>query len=47
MCIIRKVAGCVDSTQLEVIMSKNFKWAEPNAAIESAIEKMSTITSDV
>ena len=28
------------STQLEVIMSKNFKWVEPNASIESAVQKM-------
>ena len=41
--IVRKiVAESVDSksTQLEVIMSKNFKWVEPNASIESAVQKM-------
>jgi CBS domain-containing protein len=41
--IVRKVvAENVDpkSTQLEVIMSKNFKWVEPNASIESAVQKM-------
>lgn len=27
-------------TQLESIMSKNFKWVEPNASIESAVQKM-------
>ena len=40
---VRKVvAENVDpkSTQLEVIMSKNFKWVEPNASIESAVQKM-------
>ena len=41
--IVRKVvAENIDSksTQLEVIMSKNFKWVEPNASIESAVQKM-------
>ena len=41
--IVRKVvAESIDSksTQLEVIMSKNFKWVEPNASIESAVQKM-------
>ena len=41
--IVRKVvADNVDpkSTQLEVIMSKNFKWVQPNASIESAVQKM-------
>ena len=41
--IVRKiVAESVDSksTQLEVIMSKNFKWVEPNTSIESAVQKM-------
>ena len=41
--IVRKiVAESVDSksTQLEVIMSRNFKWVEPNASIESAVQKM-------
>ena len=41
--IVRKiVAESVDpkSTQLEVIMSKNFRWVEPNASIESAVQKM-------
>ena len=41
--IVRKVVAVnVDpkSTQLEVIMSKNFKWVEPNASIESAVQKM-------
>ena len=28
------------TTQLETIMSKNFKWVEPNASIESAVQKM-------
>ena len=26
--------------QLESIMSKKFKWVEPNASIESAVQKM-------
>ena len=41
--IVRKVvAENIDpkSTQLEVIMSKNFKWVEPNASLESAVQKM-------
>ena len=41
--IVRKVvAESINSksTQLEVIMSKNFKWVEPNASIESAVQKM-------
>ena len=41
--IVRKiVADNNDSqtTQLETIMSKNFKWVEPNASIESAVQKM-------
>ena len=41
--IVRKiVAGNNDAqtTQLETIMSKNFKWVEPNASIESAVQKM-------
>jgi CBS domain-containing protein len=41
--IVRKiVADNNDSqtTQLEIIMSKNFKWVEPNASIESAVQKM-------
>ena len=40
--IVRKVvAESINSksTQLEVIMSKNFKWVEPNASIESAVQK--------
>ena len=28
------------TTQLETIMSKNFKWVEPNASIESSVQKM-------
>ena len=41
--IVRKVvAESIEptSTQLEVIMSKKFKWVEPNASIESAVQKM-------
>ena len=41
--IVRKmVADSNDAhtTQLETIMSKNFKWVEPNASIESAVQKM-------
>ena len=28
------------STPLELIMSKNFKWVEPNSSIEEAVQKM-------
>ena len=41
--IIRKVvAERIESSsiQLEVIMSKNFKWVEPDTSIESAVQKM-------
>jgi CBS domain-containing protein len=41
--IIRKiVADNKDAvvTPLEAIMSKKFKWVEPNSSIESAIQKM-------
>ena len=41
--IIRKVvAERIESSsiQLEVIMSKNFKWVEPGTSIESAVQKM-------
>ena len=41
--IIRKiVADNKDAvvTPLEAIMSKKFKWVEPNSSIESAVQKM-------
>ena len=41
--IVRKIVADnkdAQTTQLETIMSKNFKWVEPNASIESAIQKM-------
>jgi CBS domain-containing protein len=41
--IIRKVvAERIESSsiQLEVIMSKKFKWVEPDTSIESAVQKM-------
>ena len=41
--IIRKiVADNKDAavTSLEAIMSKKFKWVEPNSSIESAVQKM-------
>ena len=41
--IIRKiVANNKDAavTSLEAIMSKKFKWVEPNSSIESAVQKM-------
>ena len=41
--IVRKIVADnndAQTTQLEIIMSKNFKWVEPNASIESAVQKM-------
>ena len=41
--IVRKIvadSNDAHATQLETIMSKNFKWVEPNASIESAVQKM-------
>ena len=41
--IVRKIvadSNDAHATQLEAIMSKNFKWVEPNASIESAVQKM-------
>ena len=41
--IVRKIVADNNDaqiTQLEIIMSKNFKWVEPNASIESAVQKM-------
>ena len=41
--IVRKIVAEnkeSQSTPLETIMSKNFKWVEPNASIESAVQKM-------
>jgi CBS domain-containing protein len=41
--IVRKIvadSNDAHTTQLETIMSKNFKWVEPNASIESAVQKM-------
>ena len=41
--IVRKIVAdnnYAQTTQLETIMSKNFKWVEPNASIESAVQKM-------
>jgi len=41
--IVRKIVADnndAQTTQLETIMSKNFKWVEPNASIESAVQKM-------
>ena len=41
--IVRKIVAennDPQTTQLETIMSKNFKWVEPNASIESAVQKM-------
>jgi CBS domain-containing protein len=41
--IVRKIvadSNDAQATQLETIMSKNFKWVEPNASIESAVQKM-------
>ena len=41
--IIRKIVAEnkeSQSTPLETIMSNNFKWVEPNASIESAVQKM-------
>ncbi|MDC0637879.1 CBS domain-containing protein [Nitrosopumilus sp.] len=40
--IVRKIVADnndAQTTQLEIIMSKNFKWVEPNASIESAVQK--------
>ncbi|MBA4436270.1 MAG: cyclic nucleotide-binding/CBS domain-containing protein [Nitrosopumilus sp.] len=41
--IVRKIVAennDPQTTQLETIMSKNFKWVEPNASIESSVQKM-------
>jgi len=41
--IVRKIVADnkdAQTTQLETIMSKNFKWVEPDASIESAVQKM-------
>jgi CBS domain-containing protein len=41
--IVRKIvadSNDAQATQLETIMSRNFKWVEPNASIESAVQKM-------
>ena len=41
--IVRKIVADnndAQTTQLEIIMSKKFKWVEPNASIESAVQKM-------
>ena len=41
--IVRKIVADnkeSQSTPLETIMSNNFKWVEPNASIESAVQKM-------
>ena len=41
--IVRKIVADnndAQTAQLETIMSKNFKWVEPNASIESAVQKM-------
>ena len=41
--IVRKIVADnndAQTTQLEIVMSKNFKWVEPNASIESAVQKM-------
>ncbi len=41
--IVRKIVADnkeSQSTPLETIMSKNFKWVEPSASIESAVQKM-------
>ena len=41
--IVRKIVADnndAQTTQLEIIMSKNCKWVEPNASIESAVQKM-------
>lgn len=41
--IVRKIAAKdirSSKTQLEEIMSKNFKWAEPETKIEHAVQKM-------
>ena len=41
--IVRKIVADnndAQTTQLQIIMSKNFKWVEPNASIESAVQKM-------
>ena len=41
--IVRKIVADnndTQTTQLEIIMSKNFKWVEPNASIEAAVQKM-------
>ena len=41
--IVRKIVADnneASSTPLELIMSKNFKWVEPNSSIEEAVQKM-------
>ena len=41
--IVRKIVGEnkeASKIQLESIMSKKFKWVEPNSSIESAVQKM-------
>ena len=41
--IVRKIVADNNESQttpLETIMSKKFKWVEPNASIESAVQKM-------
>ena len=41
--IVRKIVvdnNDSQTTSLETIMSKKFKWVEPNASIESAVQKM-------
>ena len=41
--IVRKIVADnkdAQTIQLETIMSKNFKWVEPNTSIESAVQKM-------
>ena len=41
--IVRKIVAenrKASKIQLESIMSKKFKWVEPNASIESAVQKM-------
>ena len=41
--IVRKIVADnndAQTTQLEIIMSKNFKWVEPSASIEAAVQKM-------
>jgi len=41
--IVRKIVADnkeASLTPLELIMSKNFKWVEPNSSIEEAVQKM-------